>query len=274
MAAKPDFPLLGQLAQDAENARGPARVPEGKGGHVFVDGTLHRILDLNAPVQGQGAFCFSVNEKELTHLCELVDVIYLGFKGLRTTTLAPVQNMPRLRRLNLWWVQKLSDLSPLATLPLDVLSLDDIRHANDLSPLGRMDCLKALLISGGMNSIQKIDTLAPLAAMPALRELQVMATAVTSDGLRPLANCTALQDLLLPSTFETAEYAYLRAKRPDIRCAELAAYQKLSYRLGDKDILVTGKRKPFLSSKKDGKRLQTYRQRFDQMVAEYSREDG
>ncbi len=273
MVAKPAFPLLEQLAQDTADACGPARVPEGKGGQVFIDGELHRILDLNTPIAAQRAFCFSVNEKELAHLCEMIDVVYLGFKGLRTTTLSPLQNLPRLRRLKLWWVQKLVDLSPLATLPLDVLTLDDIRYANDLQPLGDMPSLQSLLISGGMNGTQKIDTLAPLATMPALRELQIIATAVTEDGLRPLVDCAALRELLLPSTFETVEYAYLRAKRPDIRCAELAAYQKLSHPLGDKDILVTGKRKPFLSSKTDDKRLETYQQRFDEMVASY-REGG
>jgi hypothetical protein len=268
MIAEPEFPLLSGLDDDHTNANGNASVPDGQGGYVFVDGTLHRIRDLDTPIVGEGAIGLSVNEKELEKLCTFVDVTYLGFKGLRTTTIAPVTRMKRLRRLRLWWVQKLADLSPLANMPLDVLVLDDIRNANDIAPLAQMQTLKALMISGGMNSTQLIETLEPLAALPQLSELRLTALKVGDESLHPIARCRALVDLTIANSFETAEYAYLRAKRPDIRCPMLAGYEK-GYSIGGKDIMVTGKRKPFLSSKKDAKRLQTYQDRFEALVAEF-----
>lgn len=269
MAAEAQFPLLLAQAEDARRACGPDSVPEGKGGYVFADRTLYRIRDLEAPVVGDAAFAYSVNEKELEQLCTHVDVTSLSFKGLRTTTIAPIGRIPRLRRLSMWWVQKLANLSPLSALPLDVLVLDDIRYANDIAPLADIASLKSLKISGGMNTTQLIDTLEPLTGLPALSELNLVALKLGDQSLRPLERCEALVDLWLPNTFETAEYAYLAAKRPDIRCEALAAYQTMHHPIGGKDIMVTGKRKPFLDSKTDAKRLATYQARFDAMVAEF-----
>ncbi|MDX8350781.1 hypothetical protein [Cognatiyoonia sp. IB215182] len=266
---EPSFPLLGQLADDAEGASGTATVPEGKGGHVFVDGTLHRIKDLDAPIKGDGAFAFSVNEAELAQLCEFVDVAFLGFKGLRTTTLAPLTQMKRLCRLQLWWVQKLADLSPLAELPLEGLILDDLRYANDISPLARIAGLKALILSGGMNSTQVIDTLEPLTDLPELRELRLVALKLGDDTLRPLERCKALTDLWLPNTFDVSEYAYLAAKRPDLRSNALRPYEILAHRMSGKDVMVTGKRRPFLNSKTDGDKMAKYQAQFEALVAEF-----
>lgn len=102
MTAEPKFTCQAALDDALTAARGHATVPEGKGGYVFVDGTLHRILDISDPIKGAGAFGYSVNETELAHLCAHVDVTALGFKGLRTTTLAPLCQMTRLTGLSLW----------------------------------------------------------------------------------------------------------------------------------------------------------------------------
>ncbi|MEJ8562971.1 hypothetical protein QTO30_18300 [Yoonia sp. GPGPB17] len=240
MTAEPEFKTHAKLSLALDAACGPARVPEGKGGHVFVDGTLHRILDIKQTLTGDAAFGYSVNEKELTHLCTCVDVKALSFKGLRTTTLEPLRQMPRLNLLNLWWVQKLADLSPLAGMHLRYLVLDDIRYANDIEPVGKVIGLETLTLVSGMNSTQLIDTLEPLCALPNLRELSLMSLKLGDDSLRPLVGCMALHDLSLPNTFPTEEYAYLRAKRPDIRCASLAPYQRAGYVADGKDVMVTG----------------------------------
>ncbi|MEM9787356.1 MAG: hypothetical protein AAF801_12695 [Pseudomonadota bacterium] len=267
MSAEPQFPLLAGLGADVAKARSAEAVPEGKGGFVFVDGKRHRILDLSEKMVADSAFAFSVNEKELVHLCAHIDVIYLGFKGLRTTTIAPIATMTRLRRLDLWWVQKLADLTPLSGLLLDVLTLDDIRYANDISALADIHTLKALKIAGGMSTTQHINTLEPLTALPDLRELQLEALKLGDDSLRPLERCKALTDLWLPNTLDVAEYAYLAAMRPDIRSNALAAYQVLGHKIGGKDIMVTGKRRPFLNSKVDAAKMAKYQARFDALVA-------
>jgi len=244
-------------------------VPEGKGGHVFVDGTLHRIKDLDAPLRGEGAFAFSVNEAELAQLCEHVDVAFLGFKGLRTTTLAPLTRMKRLRRLQLWWVQKLADLLPLAELPLEVLILDDLRYANDITPVAKIAGLKALMLSGGMSTTQVIDTLEPLTKLPKLQELRLVALKLGNDTLRPLERCMALTDLWLPNTFDVSEYAYLAAKRPDLRSNALRPYEVLEHRVNGKDVMVTGKRRPFLNSKTDSDKIAKYQVQFEALVEDF-----
>ncbi len=269
MMAEPQFPLLAELAADSDKASGPATVPEGKGGFVFVDGALHRIRDITRKIEGHAAFGLSVNEAELAQLCAQVDVAYLGFKGLRTTTIAPLARIKRLRRLQLWWVQKLADLSPLAGLPLDALVLDDLRYCNDIAVLAQMPTLQALTISGGMNTTQVIETLEPLTTLPDLRELRLVALKLADDSLRPLVRCKALTDLWLPNTLDVSEYAYLAAMRPDIRANALAAYQVMGHKIGGKDVMVTGRRRPFLNSKTDGAKMATYQARFDEIVADF-----
>ena len=272
MAVEPQFPLLAELAADSDKATGPATVPEGQGGFVFVDGTLHRIRDLTANIEGHAAFGLSVNEAELAQRCAHVDVAYLGFKGLRTTTIAPLARMKRLRGLQLWWVQKLADLSPLAELPLDALVLDDLRYCNDIAVLAQMPTLQALTISGGMNTTQVIDTLEPLTELPDLRELRLVALKLGDDSLRPLARCKALTDLWLPNTLDVSEFAYLAAMRPDIRANALSAYQVMGHKIGGKDVMVTGRRRPFLNSKTDGEKMNTYQTRFDALVDRFRKE--
>ncbi len=267
MAVEPQFTRQARLNDALTAARGQATVPEGKGGHVFVDGTLHRILDISDLIKGSGAFAYSVNENELAHLCAHVDVTALGFNGLRTTTLAPLRQMKGLTGLGLWWVQKLSNLSPLADLCLDCLVLDDLRYANDITPLAQIKKLRALAISGGMNTTQQINTLEPLTHLRHLRELRLTAIKLGDDSLRPLAHCAALTDLSLPNTFPTEDYAYLRAKCPDLRCKDLVAYQSTGSISRSNEVMVTGRRKPFLNLKKDEKRLANYQQKFDALVA-------
>lgn len=269
MTAEPKFTLISDLGLTLSNARGPARVPEGKGGHVFVDGQLHRILDLTTMLKGKAAFAYSVNEKELIHMCAHLDVKALGFKGLRTTTIAPLLQLARLDMLSLWWVQKLADLTPLSGMKLQSLVLDDIRYANDIRPVAAIQDLRALTIAGGMNSTQLVNSLQPLSDLPKLTELWTVAIKLGDDSLRPLVKCAALRDLNLPNTFPTEEYAYLRAKRSDIRCTALAAYQKSGFVSDGKDVMVTGRRKPFLSTKRDAERLAKYQTAFDGMVAAY-----
>ena len=127
MAAKPEFKITAELDQSIDHAIVPTSVPAGKGGHVFAYGQLHRILDLKNQLTGNAAFGYSLNEKKLFHLCTHVDVKALNYKRLRTTTLDPPREMPRLNLLNLWWVQKLSDLSLLAGMHLSYLAIEDIR---------------------------------------------------------------------------------------------------------------------------------------------------
>ncbi|MEM8539250.1 MAG: hypothetical protein AAGF56_15480, partial [Pseudomonadota bacterium] len=240
MAVDPEFPQHDRLDDALTKACGPATIPEGKGGHVFVDGQLLRILDIQKPIVGRGAFGYSVNEKELIHLCDHVDVGVLGFKGLRTTTIAPLEKMTQLRMLSLWWVQKLADIAPLAKLPLEVLVLDEIRNNKSIDAVGEIASLRALTISGAMDSDHKIASLAPLLQLPRLEELRFIAMKLEDDTLRPLADCKALRDLWLANTYPTEDYAYLTAKRPEIRCNAFAAYQPHSR---GKEVMVTGRRK-------------------------------
>lgn len=274
MIADPRFPLLEKLHADIRAAGTDVSLAEDvKEGAVIVDGVLHPLASLKAPVSGAAAYAFGVGEPALNTLCDLVDVEALGFKGLRTTDLSPFQRMPRLRRLDLCWVQKASDVSPLADLKqLRVLRLDDVAKAHDLSPLSELQKLNALYVGGNMWKDQVVETLEPLSRIIALKELQLGAVKTLEGGLRPLARCRSLTDLGLSVKFDVEDYAYLKAKLPGVRSNAFQAWRPCRP-IDDKDAMVVGKRKPFLNQAKDAARLRRYEQAFEALV-ERHRGDG
>jgi len=267
---KPSFTALDAAQEQILASQADKRPPEGKGGHVHVDGVLYRILDIADPITGDAAYVISANEKELRHLCDHLDVAMIGLYHLRTKTIAPLVKLARLRHVYMNWVQQLSDIAPLASLPLGTLWLEDATKITDISPLAQITSLQGVVISGGMNSTQRVATLEPLAALPDLSELWLAAIKVADDTIWPLAACPALKNLNLPNTFETTEYARLHARRPDIKCTSLAAYQVMERGYGGKDIMVTGKRKPFLNAKEDAARIEKYQAQWDALVADFA----
>ena len=93
--------------------------------------------------------------------------------------------------------------------------------------------------------------------------------AVEEDGLRPLAGCEALRRLSVSNQFETADYAYLSVRLPHVDSDMLAPYLRLEHPIEDKDVMVIGKRKPFLNSERDADKLKRYEERFHKLRADF-----
>ncbi len=245
-----------------------AQVEFERAGHDASDDRPRLLLDgVRVDPAGQDALTgtaasiCSVNDKTLAPMLARLDVRTLSIQEVRATSIDGVQRLGRLRYLAINWATRLSDLAPLTALSkLEVLSLIDTPKAGDLTPLTDLSQLRALEFSGGMWNKNRAQTLEPLSGLRWLEELRMTNLAVQSGGLRPLSALTALKSLTLTNQFETSDYAYLSVHLPRAECARFAPYETMSHNIGGKNIMVTGKRKPFLNSRdpKDAARLQKY----------------
>lgn len=256
--AAPDGPL-DTMIQPINAARGTQN-----GGRmaVFVDGNE---VPAGARVKGHAAAIFKTNDKTLPDALSRVDVAYLHLYECRATDVSALADQHRLIGLSLEWMSKVTTLEWVAGLKnLTALSLVNLSKLSDLGPLASLGGLRGLAISGSMTSSMRLASFAPIANLHALEELNLIATRVDdANGLRPLSACIALKTLWLPNTYETADYAYLAAKLPRAACARFNAFERLEPPLGSKNVMVTGKRKPFLSLPQDAAKLAKYEAAFD-----------
>lgn len=184
---------------------------------------------------------------------------------------APLASVRGLRHLAIRWNTKVSDLSPVGRISsLETLILEDTPKVMDLAPLAGLHALTAMEFSGGIWNKNHAISLEPLSRLPALEELHLLNLVLGTGGLRPLALCSKLKTLLVSNQFETEDYAFLSVRLPNTECRMFAPYVRLDEPIEGKDVMVVGKRKPFLSSTLDAKRLARYVRKFEQRRAEFS----
>lgn len=248
------------LQEAVSNAIGPG---DGRRPRLFLDG---RDLDLSAMpdvLRGERASVIGAHGPALGEILARLDVETLGICDSRADDFSALARMPGLRRLDIRYATRLSDAGFLGHLgKLDVLSLYETPRLFDLAPVSEARSLRALDFSGGFSAPNKVRTLAPLGTLGALEVLRLTNLRVTEGGLRPLAGCTGLRSLDVSNQFETADYAYLSVMLPKVECSLFNACSDLGRDIGGADVMVTGKRKPFLNSTRDATRLEKYRKDF------------
>lgn len=242
---------------------------------VLVDGKVHRLSQVSAPIDGRVAYAVGVNEKLFPNLCAQIRVEFLHCYELRVADVSALAEMQILRGLAIRWNTKLADLSPLCRLVnLEQLALEDTPKAHDLAPLANLVKLKSLEFSGGIWNKNQADSLEPIARLPKLEDLTLLNLKVVADGLRPLALCPVLKHLEVSNQFKTEDYAYLSVRLPETKCDWFAPCQQLTKPIGDKDVMVTGARKPMLNSVADAERLQRYENTFRKLQERFRSASG
>ncbi len=242
--------------EDLEN---PFRHPgEPKRGQcVLYRNKWFKPADFPAEEITDALFATNVNQKSLEEICTRSRAASLRFKGMTAHDLAPIGHLNSLEALDITWAHKFTDVSPLRNLRrLKSLTISDNKRWHDLSQLEGIT-VSELDLSGGMWNTNRYETLEPIATMPNLELLALNNVKTDQGGLRPLAECKKLKRLQVTYGFSTEDYAFLSVKLPNTMCDAFAPFVKREA-FGGKDCLVVGYRKPFLSSKKDAKRLERY----------------
>lgn len=228
---------------------------------ISIDGHIVPLADLGDSVSGRVACIFGIKTpQEFEQICDALRVESLYVRDLKVADISAVTALSDLKRLAMYFAPKLADIGPLVALRgLEMLALWEAPALHDLDPLGHMDGLRSLQVSGGLTKPARIRTLNPVGNLAGLAELRMHNIKVDEGGLRPISGCKALKELSVSNQFPTEDYAYLSVHLPNTACDLFAPYTPLDSPLADgRDVMVTGARKPFLSSAADVERLERY----------------
>ncbi len=232
---------------------------------LIADGRSIDLDDLPRKVRAKGVCIARLRAEDLPQVCERLSTTALYLHRVHTTDFAALESISRLRALEVYGNPKDADFTTLPNLQL--LKLFGNQKQLDLQFLVNQTELRFLSISGGFSGLTKVDSLQPVSSLPKLTELKLQAIRVTAKSqLRPLAACRRLKKLTLSNTFETAEYAYLSVNLPRVECDMFAPYVAAEFDADDdRDVMVVGRRKPFLNSRTDAARLLKYADRFKEL---------
>ena len=269
----PEMPLIAELA--SIGLEPVPRWAEQDKPVIIADGEAFRLKELRSAIRADRARVVGLRPADLERFGALLQTRALALYDMQVEDLSPLRHLEGLEWLSLTWNTKVISLEPLAGLrSLTRLSISDTPKVRDLEPIGALTHLVALNYSGGIWNRATAETLEPLTRLEALEELVLTNIKVLEGGLRPLARCTGLRALELSNQFETAEYAYLSVALPDAVCRHFAPYVPLEVDGMRADVMVVGRRKPFLDSKRDSDRLARYVAEFERLQAGFRRELG
>lgn len=202
------------------------------------------------------------------------------WKCPRIEDLTPLETLPQLTHVAFFWNQRTKKLWDLTATPnLLGLEVSDFTRLRSLDDLAHAQTLEELMIGDKVWSKNDVDSLEPLAGLANLRSLGVLVRKVTDGRVQALARLPQLRLLHSATNLWTTEQcAWLRAHLPDSaegRVLEpIVDYAESLNGAGvtdedRKDVLVVGKRKPWLHSEKDADRIARYVNNYWAMVERF-----
>ncbi len=198
------------------------------------------------------------------------------WKCPRVADLSPLEDLPQLRLVSFYWNQRATRLWDLRKTPkLSGLQFDDFTRLHNLVDLATASSLVELEFGDAIWDTSVFDSLAPLSALTGLRSLKLSAKKITDGRIEPLAALQQLTSLSFASNqFTTEQVAWLRAHLPDSLHSEaLEPLRRFSPPLRGEhkelDVLLVGKRKPFLNSVEDQARIHKHVAQYEAMVTRF-----
>ncbi len=209
-------------------------------------------------------------EKIIPHLKH---IIHLKMYNIRCTDLSALGTLTALEELDLEWntkIEKLWNMSKLTALRS--LRISDFSKLHDITTMADMPWITDLELSGGIWNKLSLATIEPLARLTNLKRLNLGNIEIKDKtSILPLRKLKTLEQLTIPMRFPTEEIARLSVELPNTKCDVFYPYVKVD--LGDgKDIMIVGKGKPRLNSKKDAKRIEKYVHEFKIFQERYTQQ--
>ena len=221
---------------------------------------------------------FELDRASLESLLSACRPAILNIQRSHIADLSFLTAQTSLRALAIDWNNKVSSLDFLLGMGrLEALSLVDLKHVHDLRPLSGLGELRALQIAGGMYTKIEPDTLKPLAGLAKLEDVRLANIKIRDGSLESLASLPALKTLTIASNAASLEqFARLSARLPHVACDQFQPYMRMDGkplrrgadpageldRIGDIEVMVTGKGMPVLRARRDRSRLLRYCERF------------
>ena len=208
------------------------------------------------------------------------DAIYFWKSG-RIADLTPLETLPQLRLVAFYVNQRTTRLWDLRrTARLEGLQFENFTRLHALDDLETGSALQELNFGDALWNTPVFDSLSPLATLGSLKRLSFNARRINDCRIQPLASLPQLDWLAFPpNLFTTSQVAWLRARLPESVQSNVVGPL---FRLGpvknvvdgtvtelDKNVLVVGKRKPALSSRRDDARIHRYVEEFERLVQRF-----
>lgn len=156
---------------------------------------------------------------------------------------------------------------------LEGLYISDFTRLHNLVGIEKAPKLERLSFGDAVWNKSTLKNLKPLENTN-LKEFNFGGNTIEDEDISLYTKMPKLEVLNFRSNLYTTEQlAWLVAKLPNVQGNSLRPYIKFESEIIDKDILICGKRKPFLSSERDNRRIQNYVMQFEELVKKYSLED-
>ena len=225
---------------------------------VMVDGVAVSPRS-GTKVVGASAFVCTVNEKNFAKVISMLDVEALYIYEARVSSIESIGNLSRLKHLKIDWATKFDDLTPLTRLTqVESLHLEHTTRVEDLDPIRHLKRLRSFGFEGGINVRATAKSLLPIAELEFLEDVILTNLKVLEGGLRPLARCKSLKELIVSQQFGWRDYAYLAAKLPHVDCDKFKPWTRY-----DKEfVMLTGTPGGLVHWIADYKRVEAHEKRF------------
>lgn len=222
-------------------------------------------IDLLTSVSGiETVWIYWVKQNEFDLIIKSINPKHVYVYGVQIPDLSSLEHVSNAETVCLQWNTKASSLWDLSkNVRLKRLGIEDFKRLENIEEVPHCQQLEELTLAGGVvSNTLKLETLEPLSHLDNLKTLGLNNIRVKDESLSPLRHLQNLRELHISNQFPTEEYAKLSVCLPNTLCSLFQPYTKLHQHIDGKDIMVTGKRKPFLNSVADAHRLDKYAKQF------------
>lgn len=238
---------------------------------LFIHGKTKNIQKMKYFSNLTKLWIETVNQNEFDTLMSLLNpnLKMLYIHEMRVKDLTHLGSLTHVEVLSLSWNTKATSLWDISqNTSLKSLLIKDFSKIHEIKALQNCTNLELLDLSGGQWNPLKIDSLESLRSLHNLKYLGLSNLSVQDQSLEPISHLKELREFAVSNQFPTEQYAMLSVALPHTQCDYFQSYT-YDHPIDGKDVMVTGKRKPFLNSTRDAKKLQKYDEKFKELQNKY-----
>ncbi|CRK84579.1 leucine-rich repeat domain-containing protein [Neobacillus massiliamazoniensis] len=214
---------------------------------IALQGKTQNLQHLSNLPHIETVWIYTVNQKEFDLIINSINPKTLYIYEMRVEDLSALERLENVEKLYLCWNPKATKLWDMSKNPnLKYLSIEDFKRLNQIDPIESCSYLEELNLSGGIWNTLIINTLSPIKNLQSLKILGLSNIKLKDESLEPISYLKNLLELELSNQFPTEEFARLSVVLPQTKCEYFQPFVKLNDPIDGKDIMVIGKRKPFL----------------------------